>query len=266
MAVLDRLAAQVARQAYDQLAPQLAERPTLERPRYRMGQAGRWTIRSLPDTPIRGYWSGHQVSDQNLILECDGQTWMSCTPMERESQALAVKHARGHVLVYGLGLGVIAWNLARKPEVTKVTVIERDPDVIRLIEDRLEWGPERGKIEIVLADGRRYRSPAPVDLLYADIWLYMDDDDALADTQRMHRLNPAPLVYYWTQELTATRHARDRGRFYPFKASDWWAFKKHAKLPLLGLDQEPGYVALVNAALTNTMAYNGMIKAARRAG
>ena len=60
---------------------------------------------------------------------------MSLTPHEIESQELGFLHASENVVIMGLGMGWIAANSALNPKVTQVTVVERDPDVIRLFHD-----------------------------------------------------------------------------------------------------------------------------------
>ena len=50
-------------------------------------------------------------------------TWMSISPMEIESQEIG-QHARGHVVVMGLGMGWAAANAALHPAVSQVTVVD----------------------------------------------------------------------------------------------------------------------------------------------
>jgi len=97
----------------------------------------------------------------------NGMLWMSDTPDEQRDHRTALYKAKGHVLIGGLGLGMIAVACALKPEVTKVTVIEIDPDIIAAVlphlhkylesnnisKDKLEvlqanlltWKPDKGK-------------------------------------------------------------------------------------------------------------------------
>ena len=56
---------------------------------------------------------------------------------------------RGHVVVAGLGLGLIVHALAACPGVERVTVVEVEPDVITLVQPHL---PPSAKVEIVAGD------------------------------------------------------------------------------------------------------------------
>lgn len=58
---------------------------------------------------------------------------MSDTPDEQRDHWEAARRAHGHVLINGLGIGMVLAAVLRKPEVTKVTVVEIDPDVVELV-------------------------------------------------------------------------------------------------------------------------------------
>ena len=44
-----------------------------------------------------GYWSGARPVANMAVLHRDGQSWMSTTPFELESQEIGVRSAAGHV-------------------------------------------------------------------------------------------------------------------------------------------------------------------------
>ena len=58
---------------------------------------------------------------------------MSDTPAEIQDFREAISHAEGHCLIGGLGLGIVTTAILLKPEVSKVTVIEKSSDVINLV-------------------------------------------------------------------------------------------------------------------------------------
>jgi hypothetical protein len=58
---------------------------------------------------------------------------MSDTPDERRDHFEAVYRAKGHVLLNGLGIGMVLAAILKKNEVERVTVVEIDPDVIALV-------------------------------------------------------------------------------------------------------------------------------------
>jgi len=67
------------------------------------------------------------------VIADNGDVVMSYTPMEILSMRQGWKRARGHVLVGGLGLGIIARKALMKKTVKHVTVVEIDKAVIDLV-------------------------------------------------------------------------------------------------------------------------------------
>lgn len=115
------------------------------------------------------------------ILGINGETMMSDTPMERATNLEAVRAARGRVLIAGLGLGMVAHPIARKPEVSEVVIVEKNPDVIRLVAPTLP-----SNIRVVPGDIADFLAkegkPAPAcrqrfDAVWLDLWKSVDTDD-----------------------------------------------------------------------------------------
>lgn len=133
---------------------------------------------------------------------------MSLSPFEIESQELACRHAHGDTVVMGLGMGWTAANMALQPAVRKVTVVERDAEVLELFDQCqvLAGLPASAasKVDLVQADALEWKPPmgAPaIDFLFADIWLDIAEPRTLADVQRMQSNVRAKQVYFWGQEL-----------------------------------------------------------------
>jgi hypothetical protein len=107
---------------------------------------------------------------------------MSDTPDELRDHYSAVTAAKGHCLIHGLGLGIVAEACLRKDDVTKVTVIELSREVIQLIGPYLfeTWGE---RIEIVNADALTWKAPKGerYGMVWHDIWdtICADNLDAM---------------------------------------------------------------------------------------
>jgi hypothetical protein len=184
--------------------------PDWHMPQYPEGAVGPWRMRRTGVGLDCGYYSGTCISAGSTVLLRQGSegqwdTWMSLSPMEIESQELACRHARGHTVVMGLGMGWVAANVALQPAVARVTVVERDGDVLELLLRCrvLEGLPEFAarKIELVQSDALQWQPGGPIDFLYADIWLKLAEPRALADVQRMQAHVQAAQVYFWGQEV-----------------------------------------------------------------
>lgn len=100
---------------------------------------------------------------------CHGGTVvMSNTQMECHELRRFVELAEGRVLINGLGLGVALTAVLKKPEVTFVRVIEKSPDVLRLVEPSFN----DPRLEIMAGDALTYK-PArgeKYDVIWHDIW------------------------------------------------------------------------------------------------
>src|SRR4051794_39032680 len=233
-------------------APPFAGR--LFMPAYRPATCGRWevVIGNIGFAP--GYWSGPTLVSGMAALLRDGETWMSISPLEIESEEIGIRAGQGHVLILGLGLGWAAAASASLPAVTRVTVVERDSEVIALhraldIFSQLE--PEaRAKLDVVEGDALDYRPSEPVDLMIPDIWQPLVGGDRVEEVRRMQANVGARAVYFWGQELEIARHAAAAGRSCDDEgvAATAAAFG----LPLVG-PGTPGYATKVTAAAERWM-------------
>jgi len=137
------------------------------------------------------------------------------TPMEIESQELGCRAEIGHTVVMGLGMGWATANAALRPEVTAVTVVEFDPEVIAMIAETGVFAQlpaeAAAKITVVQGDATAYRTASPADTLLADIWLPLNGDDRVDQVRRMQANTGASRVYFWGQEMVIARRALVQG-------------------------------------------------------
>ena len=82
---------------------------------------------SATATPL-GRW----VERTRYVLYHGRTAWMSTGLMEQESHAFHVDQAKGLVVAAGFGIGMFAFAACAKPEVERVVVVERTPEVIEL--------------------------------------------------------------------------------------------------------------------------------------
>lgn len=207
-------------------------------PEYRALRSGAWRVHHGQNLLTQGYWSPTRLVPHVTVLTRGDETWMSTTPIELESQEIGVRLARGHVAVFGLGMGWSAVASALRPEVTAVTVVERDPEVIALhreLDLAAQLPPEaRAKLRIVEGDAYDWRPDRPVDLLMPDIWLPLVSDGRVAEVRRMQENVRAAQFYFWGQELEIARHAALAGR--ALDEDGIRATIAEFALPLIGLE------------------------------
>jgi len=241
-------------------------------PRFRAGEAGAWTLHVVPMLAARGYWGQVYPLHGAVILKGPSargaEAWMAMLPSEIESQEVGLSGASGHTLVFGLGMGWLAANAALLPEVERVSVVERDPDIIALAHSSgvFEQLPEaaRRKLDIIQADAFDWVPSAPVDNMQADIWLTLAEDGKLAAVRRMQRNVGARRLYFWGQELEIWRHACRRARGIP-ATLDWETLRDiihtDLQLPLIVPDWPDYPQRIVSAARWWTPARDGWWRA-----
>jgi hypothetical protein len=100
-------------------------------------------------------------------LKVDGRVCMVDDCPHWWAMQAHAREYRGHVLVAGLGLGLIVHALAANPEVAGITVVERDKDVIDLVSPHL---PEAPPTSVVHADWYDYRPDRPPDGVFYDLF------------------------------------------------------------------------------------------------
>lgn len=96
---------------------------------------------------------------------------MSNTQMEHRTSAPFITQAAGHVLVSGLGLGMLLRPLLGNPRVTEVTVLERAQEVIDLVAPTYRDLSEE-RLRIIRADCYEWVPPKRerFDCAFHDIW------------------------------------------------------------------------------------------------
>ncbi len=117
-----------------------------------------------------------------LALIDKGVIWMSVSPNEIETMKPLIKDVRGNVLIFGLGLGYLAFTLSIREEVKKITIIENNLDVIKLFKENiLPHFKYKNKIEILYKDAFIYLGEEMKKAKYefALIDIYHDANEAL---------------------------------------------------------------------------------------
>ncbi len=236
--------------------------PRLQVPTYREMKIGPWSIRWMEPLTQWRYFHNELTNAGQYTLQTPDNSWMSTAPVEIEGQAHHVAAAHGHVVVMGAGLGVALYNILSKPDVTRVTLVERDARVIELLRaaaDLDHWAGI-GKLRIEIADAFEYDPRARVDHLYVDIWAKAADPNALADTQQVQRRVRADTVGWWAQEFFFLRWLEQKSYAAPPTLEQYREWARTIELPLIGQD-EPAYMQCI-AQLADSDFYQDVRRAA----
>ena len=177
--------------------------PGLCVPPYRPATLGNWSLKKVKQVAQFGYFQDWQGQGDIDALFYDEQTWMSSARDEVDSQTPHVAAAFGHVVVMGAGMGIALYNFLTKPDVTRVTLVERDPLVIDLLRQSVELDRWDGieKLRVEIADALDHHPDLLVDHLYADIWAAPGEPRSIPDMQQIQANVRASQVGWWGQEL-----------------------------------------------------------------
>jgi hypothetical protein len=190
----------------------------LYEPVYPVGRFGDWEFKTAMIGGDPGYWGtnyGMRVLSVLAGPSANGHsTWMSTAAVELQSQEIGIRAAHGAVVVLGLGMGWAAVNMALRDDVTRVTVVDINTDVINLIGQSgiIEQLPAhaREKLTIVHGDALTWRPDHAVDTLLADIWLKLVEPEKFDQARAMQENIRAKQVYVWGQEIEIWRICRER--------------------------------------------------------
>ena len=131
--------------------------------------------------------------------------WVSVCPSELSSMAEGIQKAHGRVLVLGLGLGYYLYRIAGKENVSRITVVDLDERIIKIVKEHLlPQFPGREKITLVHADALDYLKTVKdgdFDYCYADIWEGVVDGAAFYRQIEPHEKRLSGTEFdYWIKE------------------------------------------------------------------
>lgn len=196
------------------------------------GSAGSWRVRRLTqsveasDELARRFGRGYRVTDPGVHTGLECTTWSTLNRphgelvmldswAELRSHLAFVLRARGEVLVTGLGLGCVVRGLLLRDEVTRIDVVERERDVIRLVAPHL---PSDSRVRIHRRDAMTFVTETKSwgwDCAWHDLWSHPDrDEDHLANvhTKLFVALRDQVRVQgAWAYPRWARRMFRERG-------------------------------------------------------
>lgn len=130
------------------------------------------------------------TSDAPRDIQPGGEVVMEDTIYELRTHLDFMLRAFGEVLITGLGLGCVARGCLINPRVTKLSVIERDQDVIDLVWPHM---PQDPRLQLVVADAVELLENVDVtaDCAWHDLWSDPDTGEqhlALSHQRLIHAL------------------------------------------------------------------------------
>jgi hypothetical protein len=185
-------------------------------------KAGRWELKQQSYQPYEVFVCNdlQEMSDGRVIPQLgffehefpypalleDGREWMLITPNEIETMKSAAERSSGNVLTYGLGLGYYAYLVSEKDDVSAITIVEKDPDVIQLFETLLlPQFRHADKIKLVeddaFAHAKQRMAAGNFNSVFTDLWNGPADGVELYLRMKEHeKLSPQSTFLYWIEK------------------------------------------------------------------
>lgn len=121
------------------------------------------------------YFVPERVVDVPILHEKDKTVaWMSIEPHEVRTLDKFINEAYGNVLICGCGLGYTAYMLALKKNVSSITIIEKNEDIIELFKNQVfSKIPNNDRINIIKCDANDYLNNSDLsiyDYINVDLW------------------------------------------------------------------------------------------------
>lgn len=152
-------------------------------------------------------------NDTSYLLEKQGIPWM-CTDIDylyaKDTSHSQYDLAYGNVLVTGLGFGILTKALSEKPEVTSVTVVEIEQDVIDafLLNNTLN-----SKVSIVQGDATKYTSDLKYDCLLPDHYESQSMSWRIKDMNDIAKRIKHDVFWPWSIEEMFLEHTYPRYQY-----------------------------------------------------
>ncbi len=148
-----------------------------------------------------------------VLSRKSGNSWrddcvMSDAEYEKITNRTIVRVARGNVLIAGLGIGMILIPLLKNKDVKKITVIEKEQELIDLISPKIKKHDKKNKLQVIQGDINEIELPKEqkFDVIYFDIWdnVCGDNYQQMKDLKKKFSKNRAKgsTVLCWEEQST----------------------------------------------------------------
>ena len=143
-----------------------------------------------------------------FLLNKSNECIMSSNLFERLTNQNFIDTAKGDVIIFGLGLGLIIFPLLEDDEVTSITVIDKSVDIIDNIGPIIKKYDVNDKLTIINGDVFTYYqqlNDAKFDVAYFDYWNIVDstiynDMETLKELYK-NNIKETGQIMYWYEDL-----------------------------------------------------------------
>ena len=143
-----------------------------------------------------------------FLLNKSNECIMSSNLFERLTNQNFINSAKGDVIIFGLGLGLILFPLLEDEEINSITVIDNSIDIINTIGPIIKNYDVNDKLTIINGDVFTYYqqlNDAKFDVAYFDYWNIVDstiyNDMKILKELYKNNIKETGQIMYWCEDL-----------------------------------------------------------------
>lgn len=99
-----------------------------------------------------------------------GKTMMSNHEFETLTNQKFLDNAKGDILIFGLGIGLIVFPLLNEDDVNSITIVEVDSGLIDEVFPIIIKNDPKSKVNVYLSNAFEFETDMMFDTIYFDIW------------------------------------------------------------------------------------------------
>jgi len=154
-------------------------------------------------------YSGNLEKEQTVFLaNKPNECIMSSNLFERLTNQNFINSAKGDVIIFGLGLGLILFPLLEDEEINSITVIDKSVDIIDNLGPIIKNYDVNNKLTIINGDAFTYYqqlNDVKFDVMYFDYWNIVDrtiynDMETLKELYK-NNIKETGQIMYWCEDL-----------------------------------------------------------------
>jgi hypothetical protein len=156
-----------------------------------------------PPTIVPGKYGNVEIEKgyNCYFLREDGHQWMVYNIDSHEEVYDVFSHyyfAKGHVIVTGMGFGARENWILTKPEVTKLTIVEKNENILNYHKIVKSSFLEDPRVEIIIANASEYKTSC--DTLLLDHYEQESYVDILTNVEKVQSNIQCNLLWFWPLE------------------------------------------------------------------
>lgn len=118
-----------------------------------------------------------QIGKEYIFLYHKGleKTMMSDHESEIITNQKFIDSAKGDVLIFGLGLGLIVFPLLKEKDINEIIIVELDEGLIEMVSPIIKFFGSSNKFKIIKGNCFSWNTDRKFDTIYFDIWEVIDE-------------------------------------------------------------------------------------------